>query len=314
MPQELTGNERMNFNDTMKEIIKVLIASIFTLFVISSLTSISNSIFINKAPDVLSNKKIDQIRSKLVSTKKSLDYNEKKIPHTVLGRERLIQKMEEQKKVINSLAHVASIDGARQHLVKLGYTLRNTEIALSHSVLGRDKLIKKIDEQKEDIISFKKIMLSSDLNDNLDLSVGMPLEEIVVDSLEEKKVIDQAPKLTFEEELKLASVDAGAKLSKKCTACHSLNSGGTNRVGPGLWNIVNAPKAKVTGFSYSDSLIALGGNWTVQDLNLWLKSPKKFAPGNAMSFAGLRKTKDRANMVAFLNSISDKPLLNNGLN
>ena len=145
MPQELNGTERMNFNDTMK----VLIASIFTLFVISSLTSISNSIFINKAPDVLSNNKIDQIRSELVSTKKSLNYNEKKIPHTVLGRERLIQKMEEQRKVIDSLVHVASIDGARQHLVKLGYTLRNTEIALSHSVLGRDKLIKKIDEQKE---------------------------------------------------------------------------------------------------------------------------------------------------------------------
>ena len=61
MPQELTGTEHMNFNDTMKEIIKVLIASIFTLFVISSLISISNSIFIIKAPDVLSNNKIDQL-------------------------------------------------------------------------------------------------------------------------------------------------------------------------------------------------------------------------------------------------------------
>jgi len=132
--------------------------------------------------------------------------------------------------------------------------------------------------------------------------------------VEEKKIIVEPPKLTFEEELALASVDAGAKLSRKCTACHSLNSTGGNRVGPTLWNIVNAPKAKIEGFSYSASLSSLGGNWTIQDLNLWLKSPKKYAPGNAMSFAGLRKIKDRANMVAFLNSISDEPLENNGLN
>jgi cytochrome c len=132
--------------------------------------------------------------------------------------------------------------------------------------------------------------------------------------VEEKKVIVEPPKLTFEEELAFASVDAGAKLSRKCTACHSLNSAGGNRVGPTLWNIVNAPKAKIEGFSYSASLSSLGGNWTIQDLNLWLKSPKKYAPGNAMSFAGLRKIKDRANMVAFLNSISDEPLENNGLN
>ena len=112
----------------------------------------------------------------------------------------------------------------------------------------------------------------------------------------------------------LASVDAGLKLSKKCTACHSLKSGGANGVGPTLWNIVNAPKANIDGYSYSKALSSMGGNWTIQDLNLWLKSPKKYAPGNKMSFAGLRKTKDRANMIAFLNSISDEPIPNNGLN
>ena len=70
----------------------------------------------------------------------------------------------------------------------------------------------------------------------------------------------------------------------------------------------------IDGYSYSNGLSSIGGSWTVQDLNMWLKSPKKYAPGNKMSFAGLRKTKDRANMVAFLNSISDKPIPNNGLN
>ena len=114
--------------------------------------------------------------------------------------------------------------------------------------------------------------------------------------------------------LSSADIQAGKKLAKKCTACHSLKSGGANGVGPTLWNIVNAPKANIDGYSYSKTLSSMGGNWTIQDLNLWLKSPKKYAPGNKMSFAGLRKTKDRANMIAFLNSISDEPIPNNGLN
>ena len=124
----------------------------------------------------------------------------------------------------------------------------------------------------------------------------------------------EKPKLSFEEELVLASVESGLKLSKKCTACHSLKSGGPNGVGPTLWNIVNAPKANIDDYSYSSALLSIGGSWTVQDLNMWLKSPKKYAPGNKMSFAGLRKIKDRADLIAFLNSISDKPIPNNGLN
>ena len=156
------------------------------------------------------------------------------------------------------------------------------------------------------------IVLSSSIQ-NLDLNEDISLSEPADIAIEEKKVIIQAPKLSFEEELAQASIEVGTKLSKKCTACHSLNSAGGNRVGPSLWNIVEAPKAKVDGFSYSASLSSIGGTWTVQDLNLWLKSPKKYAPGNSMSFAGLRKIKDRANMIAFLNSISDEPLPNNGL-
>ena len=150
-------------------------------------------------------------------------------------------------------------------------------------------------------------------SDNQDLAMDLNSEKNNPIEVVEVKVIEK-PKLSFEEELALASVDAGLKLSKKCTACHSLKSGGANGVGPTLWNIVNAPKANIDGYSYSKALSSMGGNWTIQDLNLWLKSPKKYAPGNNMSFAGLRKTKDRANMIAFLNSISDEPIPNNGLN
>ena len=289
----------MNFNQTIKQITKVAVAFIFTLIVIGSLTSLSNSIFIDKILEDLSSNsmnKINQIKSELVSLKKSLDFNKKRIPHTVVGRKELLEEIKQQEKIIDSLLYVSSPEKAREHLEKITKNLQNTETALSHSVMGRDDLIRKINQQKSDIDAFKSIIALSDSSEVLDINEANSINEIKDTAVEEKKVVVQAP-----------------KLSKKCTACHSLNSTGGNRVGPSLWNIVNAPKAKVDGFSYSSSLSSLGGSWTVQDLNLWLKSPKKYAPGNSMSFAGLRKIKDRANMIAFLNSISDEPLPNNGL-
>ena len=307
----------MNFNLIIIQITKVFVAFIFTLIAIGSLASISNSIFSDKILNELNSKSSDQIsrlKLELTTTVKSLEFNKKRIPHTVVGRKELLELIEGQEEVIESLAYLSSPERAKEYLQNINDKLKNTEDALLHSVIGRENLIKKIKQQKAYIFAFKNIMPSSDLVNDLSLSKETSYDESKDIVTKEKKVIIELPKLSFEEELALASVDAGAKLSKKCTACHSLNSAGGNRVGPTLWNIVNAPKAKVDGFSYSESLSSLGGSWSVQDLNLWLKSPKKYAPGNAMSFAGLRKIKDRANMIAFLNSISDEPIKNNGLN
>ena len=307
----------MNFNQIIIQITKVSIAFIFTLIAIGSLASISNSIFSDKVLNELNSKSSDQIsrlKLELTTTVKSLEFNKKRIPHTVVGRKELLEQIEGQEVVIESLAYLSSPERAREYLKNINNKLKDTEDALLHSVIGRENLIKKINQQKAYIFAFKNIMSSSDLASDLSLSIEASPDESKDLATKEKKVIIELPKLSFEEELVLASIDAGAKLSKKCTACHSLNSAGGNRVGPTLWNIVNAPKAKVDGFSYSASLSSLGGSWSVQDLNLWLKSPKKYAPGNAMSFAGLRKIKDRANMIAFLNSISDEPIKNNGLN
>tara|TARA_B100000768_G_C11271519_1_gene373690 strand:- start:1543 stop:2466 length:924 start_codon:yes stop_codon:yes gene_type:complete len=307
----------MNFNQIIIQITKVFVAFIFTLIAIGSLASISNSIFSDKILNELNSKSSDQIsrlKLELTTTVKSLEFNKKRIPHTVVGRKELLELIEGQEEVIESLAYLSSPERAKEYLQNINDKLKNTEDALLHSVIGRENLIKKINQQKAYIFAFKNIMPSSDLVNDLSLSKETSYDESKDIVTKEKKVIIELPKLSFEEELALASVDAGAKLSKKCTACHSLNSAGGNRVGPTLWNIVNAPKAKVDGFSYSESLSSLGGSWSVQDLNLWLKSPKKYAPGNAMSFAGLRKIKDRANMIAFLNSISDEPIKNNGLN
>ena len=297
----------MNLN----QIIKVIFAGIFTFLVIGSLSSISNSIFLEKVIDNLSSvstAKLNKLREEFFDTQSSIDENKKILTHTVVGRKELLATITKQEAILDELSYLSSADAASEHLQKLNNDLRSAEKKLSHSVVGREDLKNKIEQTKSEISSFKQIMPSSE---NISLANAVVEETKPED---EKVIVVEKPKLTFEEELALASVETGLKLSKKCTACHSLKSGGPNGVGPTLWNIVNAQKANIDGYSYSKALSSIGGNWTVQDLNMWLKSPKKYAPGNKMSFAGLRKIKDRANMIAFLNSISDEPIPNNGLN
>jgi cytochrome c len=102
----------------------------------------------------------------------------------------------------------------------------------------------------------------------------------------------------------LASADPakGAEVFKKCASCHSINQGGANGIGPNLWATMGKPHGHVAGFAYSGALKAVPGNWDWEGMNKWLKSPKAFAAGTKMSFAGLSKGEDRANVIAYLNS------------
>ena len=184
----------MNFNQTIKQITKVAVAFIFTLIVIGSLTSLSNSIFIDKILEDLSSNsmnKINQIKSELVSLKKSLDFNKKRIPHTVVGRKELLEEIKQQEKIIDSLLYVSSPEKAREHLEKITKNLQNTETALSHSVMGRDDLIRKINQQKSDIDAFKSMMALSDSGEVLDINEANSINEIKESAVEEKKVVQR---------------------------------------------------------------------------------------------------------------------------
>jgi len=104
-----------------------------------------------------------------------------------------------------------------------------------------------------------------------------------------------------------ANVQQGQEISKKCQACHSLEKGGPNKVGPDLYGVVGRPVASHEGFAYSDALTKLGGNWDYDKLSGFLTNPKAYAAGTKMTFAGLPKESDRADIIAYLNSMSDSP-------
>ena len=108
----------------------------------------------------------------------------------------------------------------------------------------------------------------------------------------------------------LAKADpaAGEQVFKKCTACHNADKGGANALGPNLWGVLGEPVGQGKGFAFSDALAKKGGTWNFDNLSQWLTSPKKFAPGTKMTFAGLSNPQDRANVIAFLNAHSDRQL------
>jgi cytochrome c len=105
-----------------------------------------------------------------------------------------------------------------------------------------------------------------------------------------------------------ANVDAGKDVAKKCAACHTFGKGDPNRIGPNLYGVIDAPIAEDRGgFAFSEALKKKGGNWTVDALNEWLFKPQAFAKGTKMTFIGLPQAKDRADVIAYLNSLSDSP-------
>ena len=106
----------------------------------------------------------------------------------------------------------------------------------------------------------------------------------------------------------LGDVTHGEKVFKKCSACHSIEAGGGNKIGPALYNVVGRKIAAVEDYKYSKALVEYKKNWSFEELNGFLIKPQKWIKGTKMAYAGLRKEKDRASVILYLNKYSDNPL------
>ena len=144
------------------------------------------------------------------------------------------------------------------------------------------------------------------VNPNTDVSNAYPIEvpetNTAVAKEEKEVVIEPITAL-----LATANLESGLKIAKKCVACHGFDAGGPNKVGPNLYDIVNKDQGKAD-YAYSKVLAALNGKWTYEELNKFLYKPKLYSKGTKMNYAGLSKTKDRANLIAWLRTKSNNPV------
>ena len=104
------------------------------------------------------------------------------------------------------------------------------------------------------------------------------------------------------------SASDGAKIFKKCAACHSIAQGGGNKIGPALWGVLGRKAGTVSGYKYSKSMVAYGKTWSFEEMNGFLTKPKDWIKGTKMSFMGLKNAKERAAVILYINKNSDNPL------
>ena len=124
----------------------------------------------------------------------------------------------------------------------------------------------------------------------------------------EKAGAAKEPDQPIETLLAKASVEKGQATAKQCQACHTFEKGGPNRVGPNLWNIVNRTRASEAGFNYSAAMKGKSGNWSFDELNKFLANPRSYIPGTNMTFAGLSRAEQRADVIDYLHTLADNPV------
>ena len=141
-------------------------------------------------------------------------------------------------------------------------------------------------------------------------TVGYKVDLPEVDNKNENAVTNNETKDEIDISSLLALGDAahGEKVFKKCSACHSINKGGENKIGPALYNVLGRQVGGVTDYKYSSALTEYGKSWTFEEMNGFLKKPASYIKGTKMAFAGLRKEKDRASVIIYLNQNSDSPI------
>ena len=107
--------------------------------------------------------------------------------------------------------------------------------------------------------------------------------------------------------LAMGDLNHGEKVFKKCSACHQIAAGGKNMIGPNLWSVIGRSAGTVSDYKYSKAMVAYGKEWTFEEMNSYLIKPQAYIKGTKMAFAGLRKEKDRASVILYMNSKSASP-------
>jgi len=123
------------------------------------------------------------------------------------------------------------------------------------------------------------------------------------------QITEAVEKIDINSVMALGDIVSGEKIFKKCAACHSINKGGKNKIGPALYNVVGRTVGGVDDYKYSKTLASYNKKWTFEELNGFLTKPSSYLKGTKMSYAGLRKEKDRASVIKYLNQNSDSPKL-----
>ena len=134
---------------------------------------------------------------------------------------------------------------------------------------------------------------------------AVEVDQVVTSSGSSVEVTDE--KIDIAALMAMGDVVSGEKIFKKCAACHSIDKGGKNKIGPALYNVVGRKVGGVTDYKYSKALAGYEKSWTFEELNGFLLKPAKWIKGTKMAYAGLRKEKDRASIIKYLNQKSDSP-------
>ena len=132
--------------------------------------------------------------------------------------------------------------------------------------------------------------------------------EVVSTSTSSKKVETEAAQVVdIKALLAMGDLGHGEKVFKKCSACHQIAAGGKNMIGPNLWSVIGRTAGSVSDYKYSKAMVAYGKEWSFEEMNSYLVKPQAYVKGTKMAFAGLRKEKDRASVILFMNSKSSNP-------
>ena len=139
------------------------------------------------------------------------------------------------------------------------------------------------------------------------LNIGDEANKYLIEKLSNKKTVKVKEVVDIKALLAMGDLAHGEKVFKKCSACHMIAADGKNMIGPNLWNVIGRTAGSVSDYKYSKAMVAYAKEWSFEEMNSYLIKPQAYIKGTKMAFAGLRKEKDRASVILYMNSKGNNP-------